>query len=207
MKNTVIASMQSVPGRNTRFEQLKFSLFYSGFIMQSDSYAGDYREDETWRSASERLNDWIIETSILPNEGETSTTRILFQMEEMKRTLLDVFPSTNGMDYSNTQLRTILGSAFYEFRENWFRNVIILLHRQVIENDDRHGWIVHAYVRPHDRIKSEDLSMTVKMCGSCKKFKQLKHCGRCVRISYCSVECQANHWMEHKIDCKKYSKK
>ncbi len=41
-------------------------------------------------------------------------------------------------------------------------------------------------------------------CASCKKVPQnLKRCGRCRAIEYCSVECQRAHWPRHKIVCVK----
>lgn len=39
-------------------------------------------------------------------------------------------------------------------------------------------------------------------CASCKKTAQnLKRCGRCRTVVYCSVECQRSHWVQHKKVC------
>ena len=44
-------------------------------------------------------------------------------------------------------------------------------------------------------------------CVACKKkFEQnKKRCSACKKVYYCSVECQRNHWGEHKKICKKLS--
>jgi len=46
-------------------------------------------------------------------------------------------------------------------------------------------------------------------CEHCnKKTKdELKQCGRCKNVSYCSRECQVAHWPKHKIDCTKNESK
>lgn len=43
------------------------------------------------------------------------------------------------------------------------------------------------------------------VCGKCgkKEAAKLKKCARCLRIKYCSAECQREHWAEHKRECKK----
>jgi len=42
-------------------------------------------------------------------------------------------------------------------------------------------------------------------CPSCdeteRQVKEYKKCSRCRQIAYCSVNCQRNHWKEHKKDC------
>ena len=41
-------------------------------------------------------------------------------------------------------------------------------------------------------------------CSACKKVSQsLKRCSRCRSTVYCSVECQRQHWAQHKMACKK----
>lgn len=40
-------------------------------------------------------------------------------------------------------------------------------------------------------------------CAACRRmFKELKKCGRCKKIYYCSIECQKADWKEHKKNCK-----
>ena len=40
-------------------------------------------------------------------------------------------------------------------------------------------------------------------CSTCGKQQnaKMKKCGRCKRVSYCSVECQRVHWPQHKLSC------
>ena len=40
-------------------------------------------------------------------------------------------------------------------------------------------------------------------CKACKKYvKDLKRCGKCGMVYYCSKECQIKDWKDHKEDCK-----
>ena len=39
-------------------------------------------------------------------------------------------------------------------------------------------------------------------CAQCfVKCVDLKRCKRCHHVSYCSVNCQKNHWLTHKVVC------
>ncbi len=40
----------------------------------------------------------------------------------------------------------------------------------------------------------------MQLCGVCSK-KASTYCSRCQNIYYCSRECQAQHWKEHKLQC------
>ena len=42
-------------------------------------------------------------------------------------------------------------------------------------------------------------------CGS--RVKALSKCNACKKASYCSRECQVNHWKTHKVECKKHQKR
>src|SRR6056300_1334825 len=46
-----------------------------------------------------------------------------------------------------------------------------------------------------------------KVCANCGKAEvddvKLKNCTACKLVKYCSVECQKNHWKQHKKACKK----
>ncbi len=65
--------------------------------------------------------------------------------------------------------------------------------------------------------KYNEVKDTVKKMGLCQnrhckipgcqveRSKMLK-CARCLSVSYCSSECQAAHWCEHKKRCKMLSK-
>jgi hypothetical protein len=48
--------------------------------------------------------------------------------------------------------------------------------------------------------------MTVQtFCDGCREgraIEELKRCGGCRRVSYCSIECQRAHWNAHKPHCK-----
>lgn len=38
-------------------------------------------------------------------------------------------------------------------------------------------------------------------CGNCNKYRDLKTCRQCRKVSYCSKERQRQHWKMHKRDC------
>jgi len=43
-------------------------------------------------------------------------------------------------------------------------------------------------------------------CPNCRTTSQLRHCGRCKSVSYCSRECQIAHYKQHRPFCIKQSK-
>jgi MYND finger/SET domain len=42
-------------------------------------------------------------------------------------------------------------------------------------------------------------------CQACMASVRLRTCTRCLEVKYCSVQCQKEHWKEHKVVCKKGS--
>ena len=50
-------------------------------------------------------------------------------------------------------------------------------------------------------------SQSHQECANCKKAQSnLKKCGACGKVRYCSKECQRAHWKEHKSNCKPSSR-
>ena len=61
---------------------------------------------------------------------------------------------------------------------------------------------------PEERkqIKTVTRQTTLKACERCSKTKvstgkSLRRCSRCMRVHYCSVECQTKDWARHKTSC------
>ncbi|KAL9652789.1 hypothetical protein ABK040_010821 [Willaertia magna] len=48
-----------------------------------------------------------------------------------------------------------------------------------------------------------ELAIIGNICVVCGKDNATKCCGNCKRITYCSAECQTNHWKQHRLECKK----
>ena len=49
---------------------------------------------------------------------------------------------------------------------------------------------------------------SMKGCAKCgNRLKALSKCAGCRTVSYCSRECQVQHWKDHKVQCKKVSSK
>ena len=57
-----------------------------------------------------------------------------------------------------------------------------------------------------DTIQEELVAPATPACHTCGKTEadihcKLMMCGRCKIAKYCSRECQANNWREHKYEC------
>lgn len=47
----------------------------------------------------------------------------------------------------------------------------------------------------------------IKICENCdERDLEFKKCSGCENVYYCSIECQKNHWDEHKKSCGKHCK-
>jgi len=54
----------------------------------------------------------------------------------------------------------------------------------------------------HVRTRIIDGRMVEKVCAMCNAANvKLRHCSRCKSVYYCSRDCQAQHWPEHKGKC------
>ena len=68
-------------------------------------------------------------------------------------------------------------------------------------------WLA-TFIRPlyldGSLFKKDDSSLNY--CSYCsKKGSNLKRCGRCKAISYCSMECQRTDWPNHKLECANFA--
>ncbi|KAJ3129132.1 hypothetical protein HK098_002373 [Nowakowskiella sp. JEL0407] len=73
--------------------------------------------------------------------------------------------------------------------------------------NDRYEWV--PFLLPNDTPDSyvkpniPQFEVGRMYCFSCGvSFCELKHCGRCLEASYCSVDCQRKDWKTHKNRCK-----
>ncbi|XP_061169952.1 uncharacterized protein LOC133179178 [Saccostrea echinata] len=62
-----------------------------------------------------------------------------------------------------------------------------------------------GHERDCKEVSIDDSSSPILSCTSCKKrSEQLKRCTGCLQVSYCSRECQRQHWTQkHKDECVK----
>ena len=49
-------------------------------------------------------------------------------------------------------------------------------------------------------------AVTVRTCIVCGSCRTVKPCGGCRTVYYCGVECQSQHWREHKTRCRRVQK-
>ena len=52
-------------------------------------------------------------------------------------------------------------------------------------------------------IASKTTASTMRHCFGCGKLNAKRKCGKCQTAHYCDVECQKQHWSDHKGECKK----
>ncbi|KAF2497351.1 hypothetical protein BU16DRAFT_559102 [Lophium mytilinum] len=74
------------------------------------------------------------------------------------------------------------------------------------EEHYKHGKVMQKLFRTQEARSNKPSHATAAAalgpaCPICKK-PTLRKCAACERISYCSPECQREHWAEHKFDCK-----
>ena len=67
---------------------------------------------------------------------------------------------------------------------------------------------IHVMPKSKTKTNSKATMTTTKTpppvtseCNFCSKTDQLKKCGRCMLVGYCSRECQQKDWKEHKKIC------
>lgn len=77
------------------------------------------------------------------------------------------------------------------------------------------SWIPFSFLRnseAHTFIEASLGKMTGRYCKNCNnretnKTPNLKTCSGCMKVSYCSKECQKENWRNHKIRCKAFQGK
>ena len=53
-------------------------------------------------------------------------------------------------------------------------------------------------------VTSPATPVTLQTCATCQKQgTDLKRCGACKAVYYCSVDCQSKDWQKHKLTCQK----
>jgi len=75
-----------------------------------------------------------------------------------------------------------------------------------VENSDSDGndMDVDDDIGYFNHVKSESCKLKgfINLCYNCNKlFVEVKKCGRCKKVQYCSVVCQRNNWSTHKVNC------
>lgn len=92
---------------------------------------------------------------------------------------------------------------------NWFFNIYYLIQQGRIHEDDKNGIATIFETRlTHDQLVQVSKKVVKQMyqetliCGVCAKPSKNK-CAKCLKIYYCSAECQRCDWKEHKKTCNK----
>jgi hypothetical protein len=100
-------------------------------------------------------------------------------------------------------------------------SIINLIHFEKIPDNDFNGFMFFRICKQEEAHKNAklvsdcDLMQKLKLsgddlldhlscfnCGCYKHHSELKKCGRCFNVCYCSKECQTEHWKIHKKNAK-----
>lgn len=77
-----------------------------------------------------------------------------------------------------------------------FNNILKALNYDIKHNnidlEEKHFSNFHKTIN--------NIAMTTPKCSLCNNYKNVKKCS-CLSIYYCGIECQKNHWKEHKKVC------
>uniref|UniRef100_A0A6B2LKR4 MYND-type domain-containing protein n=1 Tax=Arcella intermedia TaxID=1963864 RepID=A0A6B2LKR4_9EUKA len=57
--------------------------------------------------------------------------------------------------------------------------------------------------QPKEVSQPKETPKVALLCQTCKSSSNLKQCGNCFKVAYCSRECQRIDWVHHKPICKK----
>jgi hypothetical protein len=58
-----------------------------------------------------------------------------------------------------------------------------------------------------EQSKTREVQWLCAQCHKTVRASTIPRCGQCHRVAYCNKQCQAAHWQEHRIVCKKPTKK
>lgn len=50
-------------------------------------------------------------------------------------------------------------------------------------------------------MQDQIITYSTSSCNKCGKMNDLKKCGRCNKVLYCSADCQRSDWKQHKKTC------
>jgi len=106
-----------------------------------------------------------------------------------------------------------------KIQSNIIHAIINLIHFKKIPDDDFNGFIFFRVCKKEDAHKNAELVLDSKLleednlarimehlnCFNCqcsKHYLEMKKCGKCYNVCYCSKKCQKEHWKIHKKKCK-----
>jgi sulfatase maturation enzyme AslB (radical SAM superfamily) len=150
----------------------------------------------------------VYGTNIIDYESKNRRDLLDKFRKELSKFNLEHFPNLlKSLPYSHPYSITDYGLSLEWYKkwiESYFKGAQTKVLTQRISSflPFYQSQTILCIVFTFDLSMENDERSKMKMCMYCRKdTNELKTCGRCHFVTYCSRECQTAHWIEHKKTC------
>ncbi len=151
-------------------------------------------------------------TLILGYSSESEGTYIRhFWLEDKDQKILD--PTDFSRMFTEQPLRILSKEQPYVdgicYDDPSFEIIQILSYQMAVSGKFWDNAMINCSldeVNKFKRIKKTIIKRVKGLCGNCGNYipqSGSKSCGRCLTTCYCSKDCQIEHWIKHKMLCKR----
>jgi len=92
----------------------------------------------------------------------------------------------------------VMARDILEVKTIFFDTLVALQFWKIIDDVGDDGF---CFVNEEIQRNHKERCMNVPLCPAVPETVDLKRCGRCHLVSYCSRKCQKMHWKKHKTTC------
>ena len=146
----------------------------------------------------DKFNEHI---SFVVRHNTLDNTIMLNELDSIEQTYYDYTNEKYPEGYFGEQdklLKKIFNDGTYILvQATWFSNIVTLIHRGVLVNDNMNGYVV----MDSERCVVSDIFLSIYKCCKVCKIKCDSKCSKCSKVWYCSREHQKQDWKNHKKDC------